>query len=349
MAQNRIYENKILWEADALYSHHRIPGAVVTERGTLIVYCEARTACSDWALMDILMQRSTDGGISFEPPIWLCEGTIRHNTVNNPVMIVGQGGVLHLLYCVDYTVRGGGIHYRRSTDDGLTWSVPRDLSMACRPEFHQVLAPGPGHGLCLQNGVLIAPVWMVPTSAGVPLDAHMPSVLTTIYSPDGGDTWRMGELVPDAPSVPSPNETSLAQLSDGRVMLNIRNAPGKRAVSFSDNGYSGWTVPHLHPTLTDPGCYGGMAQVREANGVTLYFANCNDPQKRRNVTLWESGNDGADWTQMCIDPDNGGSVDVAVDPSRNMLYLLYEVRGGQQMRLARLSLHAPQTDVRNAR
>ena len=155
MAQNRIYENKILWEADALYSHHRIPGAVVTERGTLIVYCEARTACSDWALMDILMQRSTDGGISFEPPIWLCEGAIRHNTVNNPVMIVGQGGVLHLLYCVDYTVRGGGIYYRRSTDDGLTWSVPRDLSMACRPEFHQVLAPGPGHGLCLQNGVLI--------------------------------------------------------------------------------------------------------------------------------------------------------------------------------------------------
>ena len=336
MEQTRTMENKLLWSAGARYSHHRIPGIVVTERGTVIVYCEARTDCDDWAWMDILIQRSTDGGKTFQEPILLCEGSSRHPTVNNPVMIVGKGGVLHFLYCVDYTVNGGGIFYRRSTDDGVTWSLPKEISDVCMPEFHQALAVGPGHGLCLRNGTLIAPVWMVPVSAGVPLNAHVPSVLGCVYSTDGGDHWQMGEILPDAENVPSPNETSLAELADGRVLFNIRNAPGKRAVSCSDTGYSGWSVPTLHPALTDPACYGGMAEIFGDEGATIYFANCNHPQKRRNVTLWKSVNGGTDWIPMCIDPSGGGYVDVAVDSKRGLIDIVYELNGGQEVRLVRL-------------
>ena len=40
-----------------------IPGIVVTEKGTVVASCEARTSGSgDWGTIDILLRRSTDGG-----------------------------------------------------------------------------------------------------------------------------------------------------------------------------------------------------------------------------------------------------------------------------------------------
>src|SRR5580692_140344 len=45
------------------YVLYRIPGLVVTTKGTLLAYCEARKfRGSDWDAIDILLRRSTDGG-----------------------------------------------------------------------------------------------------------------------------------------------------------------------------------------------------------------------------------------------------------------------------------------------
>ena len=57
-----------LWGPDEEYTNHRIPGMLVTDRGTLLVYCEARKSGSDWAMMDILLQRSQDQGKTFSAP-----------------------------------------------------------------------------------------------------------------------------------------------------------------------------------------------------------------------------------------------------------------------------------------
>ena len=44
------------------YVMYRIPGIVVTKRGTVLVYNEARrNSGSDWGTIDIVMRRSTDG------------------------------------------------------------------------------------------------------------------------------------------------------------------------------------------------------------------------------------------------------------------------------------------------
>ena len=58
---------KELWRAceGGRYAKRRIPGMIVTNRGTLILYNEARLAANDWAPMDIFCQRSEDGGESF--------------------------------------------------------------------------------------------------------------------------------------------------------------------------------------------------------------------------------------------------------------------------------------------
>src|SRR3954447_3961267 len=50
------------------YALYRIPGIVVTPKGTVLAYCEARkTAKGDWGTIDIMLRRSTDGGKTWAP------------------------------------------------------------------------------------------------------------------------------------------------------------------------------------------------------------------------------------------------------------------------------------------
>src|SRR5215475_9391533 len=60
-----------LFEADKDgYKLYRIPGIVVTKRGVLLAYCEARkTGKSDWDTIDIMLRRSTDGGKTWGPRV----------------------------------------------------------------------------------------------------------------------------------------------------------------------------------------------------------------------------------------------------------------------------------------
>src|SRR4051794_10061315 len=93
------------------YNTFRIPGLVVTKKGTVLAYCEARKiGRSDWGDIDVLLRRSTDGGQSFDaarklvdPPADAPPGRDPGVTVNNPVAIADpDSGAVHFLYCVQY-------------------------------------------------------------------------------------------------------------------------------------------------------------------------------------------------------------------------------------------------------
>src|SRR4051812_47953906 len=144
------------------YALYRIPGIVVTPKGTVLAYCEARkTAKGDWGTIDIMLRRSTDGGKTWAPrrqiahfgppvpknPVALRQklATEGEQTVNNPVAIVDRtNGTIHFLYCLEYA-RCFSMH---SNDDGQTFSKPVEITAtfdAFRPEYDwQVLATGPG-------------------------------------------------------------------------------------------------------------------------------------------------------------------------------------------------------------
>ena len=154
------YENRELWRPTEEYTNHRIPGMLVTRRGTLLAYCEARCSASDWGRMDILLQRSENHGESFGEPILIARGNERHGTVNNPVMLEDKNGRIHFLYCEDYTVNGGRALRRYSDDDGLSWSEPIEITEYTRPDYRNVFAFGPGHGIVTEDGTLVVPVWM---------------------------------------------------------------------------------------------------------------------------------------------------------------------------------------------
>src|SRR5437764_12740181 len=121
------------------YAVYRIPGLVVTDKGTLLAYGEARKSASgDWGAIDLVYRRSTDGGKTWSDPkkvvdvgggfeknpvaVNLKLGKFPDITVHNPVAIADQG-VVHFLYCVEYM----RCFYARSEDDGQSFSPPVEI------------------------------------------------------------------------------------------------------------------------------------------------------------------------------------------------------------------------------
>ncbi|MBR7098427.1 MAG: exo-alpha-sialidase [Clostridia bacterium] len=336
--------DKLIWTPTSdggQYMQHRIPGIVVTKRDTVIVYCEARKplrgnypAGGDWNTMDIYIQRSEDHGESFGDPIYLARGEGDTLCVNNPVMIVGNDNTLHILYCKNYSINGGGLWYRRSTDDGLTWSAEREVTkFASAVADFDCFAFGPTHGICTSKGVLMTPVWYVPERAGKDITAHGPSKVAVFYSTDNGETWNLS-----VPASKNTNETDIAELSDGSIMLNSRIAP-YRAVSVSQNGIDGWSETLYERALPDPGCCAGMVTA-DVKGLPrgLLFVNCANSSAREYVTVKCSFDDGKTypkWTAITGE-GVGGYSDIAVD-SAGRVFVLYEENWGAKVHLATFS------------
>jgi sialidase-1 len=303
---------------------YRIPGIVVTAKGSVLVYCEARkNSGSDWGEIEIQTRRSVDGGRTWSLATQIAHmgerlpgnphksvGGENEQTVNNPVAIVDyQTGALHFLYCINYA----RCFYMCSTDDGVTFSTPVEITQAFeafRPACDwKVLATGPGHGLQLRNGRLAVPVWLAYGKPG----AHAPSMSGTIYSDDHGKTWHAGQIaLPNTTDCKNPNETALVELSDGRVMLNARTVSlsNRRLVTISPDGATGWSTPQFDRALLDPQCMGSLIRIPGATprGRILFshphslkyddsgaeVAGAHGP--RKNLSIQISKDDGHTWS-----------------------------------------------------
>jgi sialidase-1 len=359
-------QSNLFTAGDADRKLYRIPGIVVTHRGTILAYAEGRrNTGGDWDTIDIVLRRSTDDGATFSPlrVIGQVPGTITRNpvaiersqgkptdvTYNNPVAIADRNGAVHFLFCVEYM----RVFYMRSDDDGETFTTPLEITQALEPLRAvypwRIVATGPGHGIQLKNGRLLVPIWLALGTRG---NGHGPSSTSTIYSDDHGKTWHGGEIaIPDTPDVPSPNETAAVQLTDGRVMLNARVASphNRRVVVTSRDGATQWTVPAFQENLPDPICAAGflsMIPKRNSKSVLLFSNPDNltradgkneNGKDRKNVTIRVSYDQGVTWlVKRSIEPDRSGYSDLAALPNGTIL-CFYE-SAGKYLTLARFNL-----------
>ena len=319
------------------YRAYRIPGLAVTPCGTVLAYAEARVNTgSDWDDIDVVMRRSVDGGESWDEPRVL----VRHydygpGPMNNPVAIPDRrAGAVHLLFCYNYA----RAFYMRSDDDGASFGDPVEITAAFeafRPAYDWgVLAIGPGHGIQLASGRLLAPVWLSTSKT----HAHRPNRAAVIYSDDGGDSWHAGDMVPD--TIPCCNETEAVELADGAVLLNMRNMGEgrRRAVTVSANGITGWTLPRLDQALLEPRCFGticrltypkgdGRSRILFANPDNLAASNPNHAHgfaDRKNLTIKLSYDECGTWpVSRVLEPGPSGYSDLAAAPDGSIL-CLYE-------------------------
>ena len=326
-------ESFIVFEPDSLYTSTRIPALVITPKGTLLAFCEGRIGtASDWADMNLILRRSTDGGRTWEA-IQIIDSN-KGAPVGNPTPIVDEKGTIHLLYQKDYAAA----FYTRSDDDGLSWKAPSNITNVFnrfKPEYNwKVLAPGPGHGIQLMNGRLLAAVWLANSSRLLPRRSHSPSCVTTIYSDDFGKTWSRGAIVADSSDmISNPNESMPVQLTDGTVLLSIRN-PGsvkRRAFSTSKSGIDGWSHVRFEEELFDPTCMASIVALPAQNKnekPALLFVNPDskhiEKHPRQNLTAKLSYDGGHTWpVQKVLNSGPSGYSDLAVGPD-GTIYCLYE-------------------------
>ncbi len=270
--------NKLLIEASpaAPYLRCRIPGIIPLGTGEALIYYECRRDDSDWAAIDVGCRRvGADGSVGAR--VILADGRGR-TTVNNPVMIA-EGATVHFLYCENYK----RVFYRRSPDAGRTWTAPREITGEIERGlggfFWNVIAVGPGHGTVHACGRLLVPCWLA-VNREDPF-AHHPSVISMIYSDDGGETWDIAGII-DAGGLPDPNETCIAPLPDGRVLINVRSESPKkcRHTALSGDGLH-WSQLKAEPALPDPVCCAGLCRA----GGDLLFSNCENTDRRADLTL----------------------------------------------------------------
>lgn len=317
----------------------RIPGIATTNDGSLLAYGEARSNGSDWATMDIVMKKSTDGGRTWSNITVLADGVAEDATYNNPVVIPEKDSdTVHLLYCREYATA----YYRKSTDNGSTWSDPVEITStfdAVKDEYNwTVIATGPGHGIQLQNGRLLVPVWLSLNKS------HSPSVTSTIYSDDGGATWNLGEIIYAEGYMPNPNETAAVELTNGDVLLSIRNTSGtkKRAISVSKDGATNWSKPKMMDELDDPTCFGSVARLTSDDEYytdRILSTNVNNVSGRNNLVVKMSKDNGETWTQTkTIRANNAAYSDIAISNDKKEIYVLYEPNDLKTLTLARFNL-----------
>ena len=290
------------------YTDFRIPGIVATEKGSLIRYCECRRSRGDWADIDIKVCRSEDCGESWKTVLLVESGGC---TLNNPVMFV-FGEKLVFLYCKNYKE----IWKCVSMDDGKTFSEAERVDFESSVDFfYNVVAVGPGHGI-VHNGRLLVPIWFAENKQNE--KEHHPSFISTLYSDDGGETFRIGEIIFKDLLI-DPSECALAVTAENEILISIRHECEirTRALAKSADGASLWKELRFEKNLPDPICMGSMTH---RNGM-IYHSNCDSDSERKNLSIKVSDDCFKTYSKIFVS-DLGGYSDIAILGDK--LFILYE-------------------------
>ncbi len=310
------------------YFSHRIPALLVTSKGTLLAFCEARSgSASDSAPADVVLRRSLNNGKSWTPA-----QVVAHFpgfTVGNPTPVEDRKtGVVWLLVTanpagvtekeIDEGTPSGSrtVWITHSNDDGLHWASARDITPSAKKPDWTWYATGPGNGIQMTDGRLVVPCdhKVARTNA---FYSHV------IYSDDDGKTWKVG-----GSAGPETNESAVVQLADGSLLLNMRSYAGRhqRAMASSRDGGITWSPVRLDPTLIEPVCQASMVRYALERGGgrgRLLFSNPADTARRDRMTVRLSSDGGKTWPTARLiyeGPSAYSSLAVLPDGSVGLLY-----------------------------
>jgi sialidase-1 len=285
---------------DGGFHTFRIPSLVAARDGTLLAFAEGRRqGAGDAGDIDLVLKRSRDGGRTWSAVQVI--GDNGPNTFGNPCPVVDRAtGTIWLLSTHN---RGGDrekdiiagtsqgsrtVWLMKSIDHGEAWSVPVEITASVkRPEWTWY-ATGPGIGIQTRTGRLVVPANHAEAATGV----HRAHV---VYSDDGGRHWTIGGIA-DAGT----NESQIVELSDGRLLLNMRNHPPKppnfRMVAFSADGGRTLTPARPDPRLIEPPAQASLITLPGGRGDRrrVVFANPASAARER-LTVRVSEDDGATW------------------------------------------------------
>ncbi len=313
----------------------RIPALAVTNTGTVIATADARVdSAADLGgasnNIQVVMQRSTDGGASFSAPAVVAHPPTTTEGYGDSSLLVDRS--TNTVYCfftyapkpgVGYYGSTAGdisatattnthVRYVTSTDDGATWSAAVDLNPQIRDAAWAGMFASSGHGVQLASGRLVQPL-VYHDAAG----DHS----SNIYSDDHGVSWHAGTS-----AATGFNEHKTVQRSNGGVVQNLRsNSGGNRWYATAADVTSAYG-PAVNTGLTDPGCnadeisYLRPADVDAAGhplltGVAVHSNSASTSSTRPDLTVRVSRDDGASWPhEVLLKAGQSGYSSMAVLP-----------------------------------
>lgn len=213
----------------------------------------------------------------------------------------------------------------KSSDDGLTWSEPINITSAKKKEWW-LFAPAPGQGITMTDGTLVFP------SQG--RDENGTSFSNITWSKDGGKTWKTSN-----PATKNTTECAVVELQDGSLMLNMRDnrnrgneeVNGRSVFVTSDLGETWKEHPTSRKALIEPTCMASLHTHRYMeDGVKkslLLFVNPASTSKRNNITLkvsYDGGNTWPEEKQILLDEYSGRGYSCITSVNDSTLGILYE-------------------------
>ena len=350
------------------WPRYRIVGLVHLGDGHLLAAFDGRDTGQDVPDPTGLVQRrSLDGGRRWGPfedlrsadregRQWYCDPSYLHDPATGRLFVfhthAKDRGVWDASAGTDDTdrdVMGSAVGI--SEDSGRSWEFRSVTAVAAPPELIRTAFPTSGAGIVLRRGPhagrLLQPYcgWFyadgrdgdAPGTGERPAGGEVVRSYV-LFSDDHGESWQRG-----APVGEDMDETTIAELSDGRVLLNSRDHArgGHRRIAVSADGGASWEDRGIDAQFLDPGNNAQLtsrwpdAPAADPRARELLFSNAHDRFARIRGTLSASHDDGETWHEVLVFEPGPLDYSVVQALDDGAIGLLWEVEA-REIRFARI-------------
>ena len=252
---------------------------------TVLVFAEARYGDGSDAgcAHDIVMRKSADGGKTFLKQKMLLSSEKKCCWVNPVPLYDHEIKRMFLFFAENFDNKRTQCYTIFSDDLGESWSDAQNLTNVLDTSFS---LPGPGHGICLQNGGhkgrLLVPFWHRDKGVEAP-SAERGYRVSCLYSDDHGESWSRSDFYGREMQA---NESRLAECGDS-IFWSVRTRGNYQGCSRSFNGGDVFSVFEKLPLPLAKNCDIGVVSLCE-KGICenmLLMSRVSHTDKRRDMEI----------------------------------------------------------------
>lgn len=285
----RIYKQQApLWTASQSQAkYYRIPVIIRTADGGIAAFTDYRYDNTEdlgkpasGHKIDVVMRKSMDNGATWSSPMTIAAGDGSSEAAygyGDPAVVCTKSGKLICLMAAGKnSYPTGMLHmgYTESTDNGATWSAPRDIFSSINKgdiTFQSAFTTA-GKGVTFDNG-------RVAFAMNGKVDGQTNEYI--LYSDDEGETWT---IVPTAVYTGA-DESKLEVMNDNSLILSVRrggwNSMANRGYNRSTGDASGDGIG----SWESQGIWGNEMNANGCNADILYYNRITENATRPDVIL----------------------------------------------------------------
>ena len=316
--------------------NYRIPAIITAKDGSLVVAPDTgknndRDLPED---IDILINRSTDGGRTWSEPYILAEGKGRGQGFGDCALVHtnDEGGLLAAFVGGMGLFQGTSEHHNhsyiaRSQDKGVTWTEPQDVTdvlfgVNCPVKERQSWRGSffaSGNGLLTSTGRIMFVIAVLE-------DESWSLSNYVVYSDDNGMSWNLSSRASQ-----HGDEAKVVELVDGRILMSIRHE-GERWYNISEDGGETWQpTTSAWSDLVATACDGDIirySSVKNGDKKNILLHSLPGPERRENVTVYVSYDEGQTWpVSKCIVPYDAAYSSLCILPDHSIGLYVEESNG----------------------